>query len=236
MRPSPGRIWGRRLLALAAVAVVIVAAFLFWLRNSSLFEVTEVEVTGVRTSAAQIRAALEQEARDMTTLHVREQELAQAVSGYPTVASIEVDAQPLHKLVIKVSERVPVASVSDGDEVVPVSGDGYLLRGVQTNRPLPAIEPSARPGRTRLAEPDLEQARLLAAAPAELVEGIEGSRTDSAAGGVVVDLEDGIELRLGDAEDAERKWAAAAAVLSDPGLGTPAYVDVSVPERPVSGG
>ncbi len=46
---------------------------------------------------------------------------------------------------------------------------------------------------------------------------------------------EGIELRFGDPAQAERKWAAAAAVISDPGLRSAVYIDVSVPTRPVVG-
>lgn len=236
MKPSKGRIWRRRLVAVSGVAIVIVAAFLFWLRNSSLFEVREVEVVGATTSKAEIKATLERAALEMTTLHVREDELADAVRGFPTVGSITVDAQPLHKLKIEIGERTPVAIVVEGGQTIPVSGDGYLLRGLKLQRDLPPIEPSARSADGRLSDDDVEQAALLAAAPEELVEGVERSTYDPGSGGVVIDLSNGIELRLGDSTDAEAKWAAAAAILSDPDLGGPAYIDVSVPDRPVSGG
>ncbi len=236
MRPSKGRIWGRRLIAVAGVAVVIAAGFLFWLRNSSLFEVEEVVVVGATTSKEQIKTALAEAAKDMTTLHVREDDLAHAVSGFPTVASLKVDAMPLHKLEIEITERTPVATVGVGDESVPVSGDGHLLRGLELDRELPSIEPASPPGSQTLAEDDIEQAELLGAAPPELLEQVDGTRLDPEAGGVVADLDNGIELRLGDSSDATAKWAAAAAVFVDPGLGTPAYVDVSVPDKPVSGG
>lgn len=236
MKPSRGRIWGRRLLALGGIAVVIAAAFLFWLRNSSLFEITEVQVTGATTSKVEVKAALERAAEEMTTLHVREDELIDAVRGFPTVGSMSIDAQPLHKLEIEISERTPVASVADGGDSVPVSADGYLLRGVRIERELPEIEVSTPPAQGRLSADDVAAAELIGAAPGDLLEGVAGARHDSAGGGVAVDLANGIELRMGDASDAEAKWAAAAAVLADPELGSPAYVDVSVPERPVSGG
>jgi hypothetical protein len=61
-------------------------------------------------------------------------------------------------------------------------------------------------------------------------------RYDTDAGGVVADLGNGIELRMGDGTEGAAKWAAAAAVLAKDDLGSPAYIDVSVPGRPVAGG
>ena len=53
---------------------------------------------------------------------------------------------------------------------------------------------------------------------------------------MVVDLDGAPELRFGDGSRAADKWTAAVAVLSSPERGSPSYLDVSVPERPVSGG
>ncbi|MGZ5340613.1 MAG: cell division protein FtsQ/DivIB, partial [Solirubrobacterales bacterium] len=88
----------------------------------------------------------------------------------------------------------------------------------------------------RLGARDIEQAALLGAVPDQLRKGIETSRFDPDQAGVVVELSNGIELRLGDSSEAAAKWAAAAAVLADRKLGSPAYIDVSVPGRPVAGG
>jgi hypothetical protein len=52
----------------------------------------------------------------------------------------------------------------------------------------------------------------------------------------VLELENGPEVRFGDGSRAADKWAAAVAVLSGPERGSPSYLDVSVPDRPVSGG
>ena len=45
MRPSRFRIWGRRLLAIGGVAVILLALYLFLIRESSLFAVKKIEVT-----------------------------------------------------------------------------------------------------------------------------------------------------------------------------------------------
>ncbi len=53
---------------------------------------------------------------------------------------------------------------------------------------------------------------------------------------MVVGLDGGPDLRFGDGSRVEDKWTAAVAVLSSPDHGSPSYLDVSVPDRPVSDG
>jgi cell division protein FtsQ len=236
VRPSPARIWGRRLLAFGGVLVILAAIFLFWVRESSLFSVDKVEITGVTVNQAAVIGALQAEAGKMTTLHVRDEALRDAVSRFPTVGAIKVDANPPHDLKIEVIERKPVAlAVSDGEKI-PVSEEGYLLRGMPASSDLAQMELSQKVSGDRLLGADVDQATLLGALPADFREGVEGSRIDTEAGGVVVDLKNGIELRMGDGSDPAAKWAAAAAVLAEPDLGSPSYIDVSVPSRPVAGG
>jgi cell division protein FtsQ len=236
MRPSRFRIWGRRLLAVGGVAVVLLALYLFLIRESSLFSVKKIEVTGVTVNQAQITAALQREAAKMTTLHVRDDKLRAAVGGFPTVGAIKIDASPPHDLKIEIIERKPVAVIDVGSEKIPVSADGYLLRGERAEPGLVPIDPSQGVSGNRLLGADLDQAALLGALPAQLRSGVKGSSVDTEAGGVVVSLRNGIDLRMGDGSDAAAKWAAAAAVLSEPDLGSPGYIDVSVPSRPVAGG
>ncbi len=69
----------------------------------------------------------------------------------------------------------------------------------------------------------------------ELRERIEAAEWDPERGGVVISLEGAPELRFGDGSHSEEKWEAVVAVLARI-EGAPAYVDVSVPERAVSGG
>ncbi len=229
-------IWRRRLVAVAVLAAALAAGYFFWLRDSSLVEVREIEVTGATANQAEIAAALQGAVAGMSTLNVDESKLIEAVSVFPTVASLKIDASPLHKLGIEVTERLPVAVAESGGRDVPVSADGYLLRGLEAERGLPPIELTERPQGASLGEHDGEVTALLGSLPEDLAGGIEGARYDPDEAGVAIDLENGIELRMGDESDPDAKWAAAAAVLADPELGAPAYVDVSVPEKPVSGG
>ncbi|MGZ5313015.1 MAG: cell division protein FtsQ/DivIB, partial [Solirubrobacterales bacterium] len=204
-RSSATAVWRRRLAALATIALALAAGYFFWLRNSSLFEVREVEVSGATANAPEVAAALQEAARGMTTLHIRDQELRDAVSGFPTIASLKAQASVPHKLEIEVTERLPVALVKQGGATTPVSADGYLLRGVEADPGLPLLEPSQRLDGARLGARDIEQAALLGAVPDQLRKGIETSRFDPDQAGVVAELSNGIELRLGDSSEAAAK-------------------------------
>lgn len=232
---SPNLVWRRRAIALAIAVAVLIAGYYLWLRDSSLVAVDEVEVEGATANHDQVTAALEGVATEMTTLHVDDEKLREAVSGFPTIASIKADASLPDKLTITVTERLPVARVEADGERLAVSADGYLLPGVEVDaEALPPLEAGVEDG--FVDEAGRDQAAIAGAAPAELRERIDSLRFDPELGGVVVELEGAPELRLGDGSEAEAKWEAVVAVLANPQLGSPAYLDASVPERPVTGG
>src|SRR5665809_71733 len=68
------------------------AAYPLWLRDLGVVAVQDVEVVGAASAdGAQISAALTAAAREMTTLHVRAEELRAAVRAYPTVGSVSAE-------------------------------------------------------------------------------------------------------------------------------------------------
>ena len=88
-------------LALVAVIVLTGGGYL-WLRESSLVAVEDVQISGITASDGEkVRAALESAARDMTTLHVREQILHEATAPYSSVDDLQVQADFPHTLRIR---------------------------------------------------------------------------------------------------------------------------------------
>jgi cell division protein FtsQ len=214
-RPSP-----RLLLALVLAAALGAGGWL-WLRDAALVRVRDVTIVGVSSSdESRIRASLDDAARQMTTLHVRDDVLRRAVAAYPSVASLRTTTDFPHGLQIEVVEHTPVAVLAVGDAGVPSTGGGHLLRGLRT-RGLPRIAVKADPGGARVTDArTLAALAIAAAAPPELRARTE--RVASGPQGLEVTLRDGPLLIFGGRGDARAKWAA--------------YLDLRVRGRVAAGG
>jgi len=238
--PRPSRIAALRPRPVHLVAIVLVGVLLaggwLWLRDSSFVKVEQVRITGVSgPDAGRIRLALANAAADMTTLHVRRDQLMTAIEPFPIVRDIEISTDFPHGLRIRVVPRDAVgALVADGRRIA-VAGDGTILRGVSAGKDLASVPIAAAPGGTRLADRrGLAAVRALAAAPPALRKRV--ARVSEAAHGLTVTLRAGPDLYFGDDEDVVRKWAAATRVLADRTSAGATYIDVRVPQRPVAGG
>ena len=182
-----------------------------------------------------VEAALVAAAEEMTTLHVDQTALDAAVADDPSVLSVSATTDFPHGLTIAVDSRRPAGFVPGDDAIV--AADGVVLElGAEQPDELPVLdaEGGVPAAGERLDGGDLVLARVLGAVPEPLQEQTTGAHMDDEHG-PVVEVGDGIELRFGDPAQAERKWAAAAAVLADPGLHSAVYIDVAVPTRPVVG-
>jgi cell division protein FtsQ len=223
----------RWMLIALTLCLVLAIGYRFWLRDSSLVTVEKVEVTGLTTKdAPRVRAALASAAHTMTTLHVRQDVLEQAIAAYPVVRALDVQPDFPHGLTIRVIEYRPAALVGG----LPVAGDGTILRGIPVEGSLPKIETSGAPHGNRLTDASaLHAARVAGTAPMALrprLESIEMRGED----GIVVQMRDGPELIFGDATRARAKWIAATRVLADPEAEGASYIDVRLPGRPAAGG
>jgi cell division protein FtsQ len=224
-----------RVLASVALVVALLAAGTTWLRSSSLVQVEHVTITGIDgRQATQIRDALTDAARDMTTLKVREDGLLDAVREYPIVRSLRTSADFPHRLRIEVNAYEPVAALRSAGSVTAVAGDGTLLRGTST-KDLPVVAVKVLPAGRRLDDAQaLRSVRLMAAVPASLrrrvVRVFRGTR------GLSTTVRDGPKLYFGGGRRLRAKWLAVAQVLANDTARGASYVDVRIPERPVAGG
>jgi len=228
--------WRYRIAILAVALAALGAGYMFWLRDSSLVAIDDVEVVGVTGSERErIVAELTRIGEQGTTLHVDRTAIERAAMRFPTVESVSVDPNFPHGLRIEINERPPRLVVSAGGEQVAVAADGTVLEGVEApEEGLPVLELDQLPAGA-LGGEALEQALVLGAAPEPLRPLIEGvKRSDEY--GVELTLRGGIEARFGVGDRVAEKWASLAAVLADPKLTAAGYVDVRVPERPAVGG
>jgi cell division protein FtsQ len=236
LRPALRRPRLRTLLA-AGTALVLLLVGWFWLRDSSLVAVRTVEVTGIDgRQGARVRAALEEAARSMSTLHVRQDALDTAAAPFSIVKRIEVSTGFPHTIRIHVVTNVAVGAVVVDGRRIAVTSDGTILRDVSAPAALPEIPVRSAPAGTRLTEPDAVAAvAALGAAPSALRGRVEGVQT-TADRGLTLQLAHGPLLIFGGDERLDAKWAAAAAVLADPDAAGASTIDVSAPERPAVSG
>jgi cell division protein FtsQ len=221
----------------AAVALAVAGLVLGWLwfRDSPFATVRDVYISGTSSSEEpQVRRALREAATGMSTLHVREDALREAVAPYSSVADIEVHADFPRELAIEVIERRPVATVVAAGRSVPATGGGRLLEGVRAGAlPTVAIDGPGATGRVTDRRA-LAALRVAAAAPAELR--ARAARVFYGPRGMTLALRDGPELFFGTAEAARSKWLAAARVLAEPSAEGAVYLDLRIPGRVAAGG
>lgn len=224
-----------RLVIAGLLTVALLAGGWLWVRDSSLVAVRKVTITGVTgPDAGRIRSALALAARNMTTLDTKVGQLRMAVAPFPMVKDLRVSTQFPHGMRIRVLEQLPVGALVADGRAVAASGDGVLLRDVATGS-LPSIPMRALPGGTEVTDKVALQAlALLADTPHRLAARIS-QVTETPPHGLVVQLRSGPSLYFGDDSELTAKWAAATAVLADPGSAGASYIDVTDPARPAAG-
>jgi hypothetical protein len=124
------------------------------------------------------------------------------------------------------------ATIGEGSDAVGVAANGALVRWLPLpeNPPLPPLPLDEVPKSGRVKGRALEQVRVLAAAPEALRPYL--ARSYFGDSGVDVELTTGIEIRFGNAAQAQRKWRAAIAILADRAVTALDYVNVIAPSRP----
>jgi len=220
-------------LALVAIAVGGYAA----LRESSAFAIRRVEVRGAPPAVrAQVRKALAS-LRGRNLLALDGSFLLRRVEALPTVETVGYDRAFPHTLRITVVPERPVAVLHRGAETWLLSGRGRVIARVpaRTNGALARIWiPTRAPvqlGAIVPAGEGLVAARALALAtrfPAHI------ALAAIVHGRLTFRLRSGLELRLGEPTDIRLKLAIARRALRRLPAGT-AYLDVSLPTRPVAG-
>ena len=211
--------------SLGILAVLAFAAAVVWLFQSPLLSVSDVRFEGVGRSAAVDLASSAGAIEGRPMILVDMGDVVAAIETDPWVAEVGVERRWPDVLVIKVTERVPVAWVLADGAWNLVSPDGAILR----SGPLP--DGDGRPVINGGA--GLSDAVVLAA-----VRFAEALRADLAVGAVIAVADGQIsalvgdyEVRVGGPEDVDLKARALAAVLdTDPEPGS--TITVIAPTRP----
>ncbi len=231
---------GRSLAVGLALLAVTAAAYAF-ARTTGTFAVEHIRVDGGTPAVArQVREVLR--ADRGSSLLALDSSLLARVEALPDVRSASYDRAFPHTLVVHVVRELPAAVLRQGSSSWLLSERGRVLR---------ALPPRAHPRLPRLwvgkgvgvrggdvlTPPQVAAPmRVVRALPRDFPTRVRTVTLQRGAGVVVLD--GGLELRLGDARDLPLKLAVAATVvpqLAPPAAGGPAYLDVSLPERPVTG-
>jgi cell division protein FtsQ len=223
------RVW---LVAIVLVAAALLAAYMLWLRDSSLVAIEKVEVTGADVPSG-VAAELTAAATGLSTLHLDRGAIEAAVADDPSVAGLKIDTHFPQGITIDVESRPAAGWIESGGGILVAADGTVLASGVERPDGMPEIAGEA-PGGDRVAGAELAAAKVLGATPKPLREQVAEASVDGEHG-VVAELDGGIELRFGSPTAADQKWRAAAAVLADPELTSATYIDLSAPSRPVVG-
>jgi cell division protein FtsQ len=205
-------------------------------RETGVFSLDRIDVNGApRATAGRIRAALRPYLGESLVRFDRgaaERRLA----SVPEVAEAHFDRDFPHTLRVRVRLERPVAVLRRGSDAWLVSSSARVLAHLK--RPYPRLPRIWLP-----ASADVSVNATLAGAGAMGVAAVAPLRTlrlDAPVrqvlagdGELTLVLSSGTKLRLGDTGDLRLKLAIARQIL--PRTHGAAYVDVSVPERPVAG-
>ncbi len=224
------------LLGAVVFALAIGALYWFVVRDLPVFEISDLEVSGLDSTTAegkQVTEAIEVAVGEMTTLHIKQGVLDQEMARFPRVESATVEAGFPSSATVTVRQREDGSIFGEGADALLIASDGTVLgsAGDQVDS-LPVIAEGDPPEGRRLEGIALDQAVVLGAAPAELRSFVD--RGEVTGDGVEVTLSNGLVLLFGEPGQAARKWRAAASVIADPELSDVGYVDLSVPRRPAA--
>lgn len=232
-----------RRLAIAFGAVLIVVGSYLVARDSALFAVERVAIHGAPPGVSRdVRTAL-RPLEGESLLRVDLDAVADRLAAIPSVRYARFDRAFPNTLVVTVAPERPVAVLRRGDEAWLVSARGRVIRSLP-NPVLSSLPRVWAPATVSAAAGDalrdtstLRGVRALAALDAsDLPARVRSAEaTDE---GLTLKLAAGTKLELANDEDIALKLAVARRVLLalDPAReGWPAYVDLTVPGRPVVG-
>ena len=228
---------GRVLVAAFAIVGGTMAAY-WGAYSSGVFAVDRIEVRGAPPEVVTEVLAVTRRVQGKSLVGLDTGDVEGSVRALPAVAGVSVDRAFPNTLVVKVAPERGVAVARRRHSSWLVTGSGKVIREIETGsqRVFPRLwltrGVAVRVGGTLPASYTPATKALAAARDEKLPRRVKAVRTTD--GELTLVLRRGPEIRLGAATDLGLKVAVATAVF---GLAhrTSAYIDVSVPERPVAG-
>lgn len=221
-----------KLICAIGVPVFAIGGWLV-LRDSPLFSVDQIEVSGLpATALPQVGAELRAAAHSQTTTDFSVGALRAAVAHYSLITQITATTHFPHGVSISVDTRTPVARLDLDHRLVMVDATGAIVSGVHMQH-LVVLRTDTKLVRGATRDPFVLVAlQIMADAPAALRRRVVS--VSSVKGLLTVYLHRGPRLIFGNDALPHAKWDSAAAVLADPSSRGAAYIDVEVPSRPAA--
>ncbi len=229
---------GRSVAVSLLLGVLAVLAYV-GARETPAFAVRTIEVEGARLPVARRVEAALRPLEGESLLKVRSDEVTRLATALPSVAGVSYDRAFPNTLRVRVVTEQPLAVVRRGVEAWLVSRRGRVLKRIaqRTHTALPRVwlaQPTSplSPGATLAVGGGAEEIVMLDALHTAALAGRIAS-VHEVGGQWVYVLRGGLELRVGTRAELPLKLEIARRILAR----TPVfdYLDVSVPERPVSG-
>jgi len=214
---------GRRAGLIFIVVLVVVAVVAFvWLRSSSVFAVEAVTASATQHITEEQIAEAAAGARGQSLLKVSTGDIENALSDLPYARTVHVYREFPHGLDVEIDEYEPAAAVRAGNgKAWLVADDGRVLEKA-TQQALSSLPLIVGADGLQMQPGGSIPAALLAAMPVVTLLGtpeVSGSLPGldhisvSTGGQVVVHLEGGTELRLGEPVDLKQKMMDAAEII-----------------------
>jgi cell division septal protein FtsQ len=233
---------GRTIALLFAALATAVGLYLL-ARESSLFAVRAVEVEGAPPALTRKIDAVVAPFRGHSLVGLNGPAIERAVLGIPEVRTVRIDRNFPNTLRIFIGREFPVAILRRGAEAWLIAASNKVVRpfplGRSTGFPRIWVPASVT---VALGEPiddsGVKTAIELLASLGRAGRELRLANVTASNGDLTLVTSSGIELRFGDVSQTALKLAVVEKILPDlgpPPAGSVAYLDVSVPSRPVSG-
>ena len=205
-----------RSVVLGLVLAALATLGYFAARESTVFAIRTIEVHGASPALARhVRAAL-LPLEGESLLKLRSDDVSRLATALPRVESVAYDRSFPNTLVVRVEPERPLAVLRRGNEWWLVSRRGRVMARLAPDHllgmPRIWVTKNVEVGLGAMLTPDGGAEEVAALLPLRAA---------------------GLELRVGTADNLALKLAVAHRILADTDLS--GYLDVSVPERPVSG-
>jgi len=212
-------------------------------RESSIFAVRAVEVEGAPPALIRKIDTAVAPFRGHSLVGLDRSAIEQAVLAIPEVRTVKIDRDFPNTLRVFIEREFPVAILRRGSEAWLIAASNRVLRPFALGRSggfpriwVPASEEVVRG--EPIGNPDVRTAIALLASFGRAERGLPLANVVTSNGNLTLVTRSAIELRFGDASQAAFKLAVVEKILPDigpPPAGSVAYLDVSIPSRPVSG-